>query len=211
MRHFHTWGQKFIQINFGCCCCSFQQLTSPNQDFQFCFIFTFMVAFGCRGVKLDYKALAHQAVVMRRQASKKSHSSHSPAACVSVWTANQMTAGINLQALHNYIYCWTQLSCEAPDVNYVASVFKKAPHTFVEKTILERSGHNQFGPRLGCGCGFLTYGQTGQKQAYLNYFCLRNYASQLNYGLSEHLAKILLTWNSLCVGALVFKSAQGQR
>lgn len=33
-------------------------------------------------------------------------------------------------------------------MNYVASVFQKAPHIFMEKTILERSGHNQFGPSL---------------------------------------------------------------
>ncbi len=60
--------------------------------------------FRVQGCKIRLKGTCPLTVVMRRQASKKSHSSHSPAACVSVWTANQMTAGINLQALHYYIY-----------------------------------------------------------------------------------------------------------
>lgn len=103
-------GHEFIQINFGCCCCSFKRLTSPEQDFGLCFTSTFMVAFECRGVKLDYKALAYCSVVMRTTGFKEKPQlsltlpPKQPAACVSVRTANQMTAGINLQAFHSYIY-----------------------------------------------------------------------------------------------------------
>lgn len=85
LRHFHSQEHKLNQISFGYW--SSKWLTSPNQDFLFCFTFTFMVAFGCRSVKLDYKALAHQAVVMRTTGFKEkpqlshSHPSNQPRVC----------------------------------------------------------------------------------------------------------------------------------
>lgn len=184
-----------------------------------------MVALGCRSVKLDYKALAHWAVVMRTTGFKEkpqlslSHPSNQPRVCqceqpmaVPSWDDHRnKPPGLTQLHVHRAV---RHTSAAMHQTWTMLLVFLKRPHTYSWKNLLERSEHNQFGASINAStvsrCGFLTYGQTGQKQAYLNYFCLRNYVSQLNYGLSAHLARILLTWNSLCVGALVFKYAQGQ-